>query len=249
MELPCTDPTKPKFELRDDIDIVELGKYFSTQGIKLMGAKDKEGRPVKVWSYRDRPHFKEFLFCAVGTRKTQNMTKRTTPVCPETQCGVLMDYGVDVVDKSALFSMLSEKAGTGLIKSYCTTMGITSPWEVEPESYIISKEMKKKMDTANSVAWTSLAGSSTLSSTAFNLPSGNPTAGSSEIKSVEDKLAALERRIEALQAPSTGGRSLDEIFSKLEALEARVAKVDELSVKMDKTTAILDALCAKIGLA
>lgn len=84
--------------------------------------------------------------------------------------------------------------------------------------------------------------------TAGSLKLENPTAGSSEIKLVADKLAALERRIEVLQAPSTGGRPLDEIFSKLEALETRVAKVDVLSKKMDKTSAILDALCAKIGL-
>jgi DNA repair exonuclease SbcCD ATPase subunit len=74
-------------------------------------------------------------------------------------------------------------------------------------------------------------------------------AGSLEIKSVVDKLAALERRIKVLQALSTSKRLLDEIFLKLEALETRVAKVDMLSKKIDKTTAILDALCAKIRLA
>jgi hypothetical protein len=84
---------------------------------------------------------------------------------------------------------------------------------------------------------------------AGNLTLGNPTAGSSEIKSVGDKLAALERRIEVLQALSTGGRLLDKIFLKLEALKARVVKVDVLSKKIDKTTAILNALCAKIKLA
>jgi hypothetical protein len=82
-----------------------------------------------------------------------------------------------------------------------------------------------------------------------NLTLRNPTAQSLKIKSVRDKLTVLERRIKVLQALSTSGRLLDKIFSKLKALEVRVTKVNVLFKKINKTTAILNALCAKIRLA
>jgi predicted transcriptional regulator len=205
-----------------------------------MGEIDEKGQLVKVWRKVDRKDFREFLFYVVGKKERLDLRKRTTPICPEVLYSVMMADGVTILNKTGLLNMVRKKAKEGYIRRYYEKKGITLPWDVKPNSWTIADEDKELLDK--------LKLERLNSALTRNSISGNPTAGSSEIKLVADKLAALERRIEVLQAPSTGGRSLDEIFSKLEALETRVAKVDVLSEKMDKTTAILDALCAKIGL-
>lgn len=205
-----------------------------------MGETDEKGRPVKVWRKVDRKDFREFLFCVIGKRERSDLRKRITPICPEVLYGVVMADGVNLLNKTGLLNMVGKKTKEGYIRRYYQKKGITSPWDVKPNSWTIADEDKELLDKLKSERLNSVsAGNSTL---------GNPTAGRSELKSVGDKLAALEKRIEGLQTPNTSGRSLDEIFLKLEALETRVAKVDVLSKKMDKTTAILDVLYAKIGL-
>jgi hypothetical protein len=157
-------------------------------------------------------------------------------------------HGIQLATRLGFKNCVGAKAGDSYVRRYCAKKGITPPWDVQLNSYIIAKEDKALLDRARSGMANPGAGTSTSGWTAINSTSGNPTTGSLEFKSLGDKLAALERRIEGLQTPNTGGRSLDAIFTKLEALETRVAKVDVLSEKMDKTTAILDALCVKVGL-
>jgi hypothetical protein len=64
---------------------------------------------------------------------------------------------------------------------------------------------------------------------------------------LKDKLAALKRRIKSLQT-LISKRLLNIIFLKLKALKTRVAKVNMLSKKINKTTVILNVLYAKIEL-
>ncbi len=130
VELPCTDPEDPNFEFRDDIDIIELQKYFLTPGIKLMGETDEKGRPVKVWRKVDRKDFREFKFCVVGKRERTDLRTRTKPVCPEVLCGVMMADGFTVLNKTGLLNMVGKKAEEGYIRRYCEKKGITSPWDV-----------------------------------------------------------------------------------------------------------------------
>ena len=239
VELPCTNPEDPTFEFRDDIDVVELQKYFATPNIKLMGETDEQGRPVKVWSKADRKDFRKFIFCVVGKRQRSDLRARTKPVCPEVLCCIEMADGITVVNKTALLRIVGQKSEEGYIRRYCKDKGITAPWDVEPETYIISKEMKKKVDAVNSGAGSSVSGW-----TAVSLPSAN-----SEIKSLQDQMANLERKLSSFQPSTTSGNSLDSILAKLEgrmaSIETKVAKVDALEEATTKLAGYLTALSNK----
>jgi hypothetical protein len=246
VELPCTNPEDPTFEFRDDIDIFELQKYFATPGIKLMGETDEKGRPVRVWRKVDRKDFREFLFCVVGKRERSDLRKRTTPVCPETLCCVMMANGVDLLNKTGLLNMVGKKAEEGYIRRYCKKKGITSPWDVEPNSYIISKEQKAQLDNtqAGSTTWNSGAGHSTSGRTTVSSP-----AGISDIKSLQDQMAALERKFDGFQPSTSGGSSLDSVLAKLEnrmaSIEKKVDKVDSLEATTSKLAGYLESLAAR----
>ena len=90
--------------------------------------------------------------------------------------------------------------------------------------------------------------------------------GNLAIKSLKDKLAALERRIESLQTLQVSGSSLDSILIKLEkrigsieegigsieermgSIEKKVSQVDDLARKIVQMTGILNILAEKVGL-
>lgn len=90
-----------------------------------MGETDEKGRLVKVWRKVDRKDFREFLFCVIGKRERLDLRKRTTPICPEVLCGVVMADGVTVLNKTGLLNIVGKKAKEGYIRRYCEKKGIT----------------------------------------------------------------------------------------------------------------------------
>ena len=247
VEIPGTDPNNPDFQFRKDIDPLEMEKYFATPGIKTMGETDEEGRPVKVWQNKEKDGFVRFIACVVGERKISSSSK---PPAAECLCFWEMKDGIKLGTRSGLKRLLGAPAD-GYIGRYCKEKKITAPWDVKPKQAIIPYEQKEMMDKLQSNMMTNLAAGSP-GGTGVNLPSGNSTAGNSAFKGLEDKLAALERRIENLQAPQVGGRSLESILSRLEerlgSMETKVAKVDDLAAKLEKTATILEKLAVKVGL-
>lgn len=225
VELPCTDPEDPNFEFRDDIDIFELQKYFATPGIKLMGETDEMGRPVKVWRKVDRKDFREFKFCVVAKRERSDLRNRTKPVCPEVLCGVVMADGVNVLNKTGLLNMVGKKAEEGYIRRYCEKKGITSPWDVKPNSWTIANEDKELLDK--------------LKSERLN----SASAGNSEIKT---------EKVDAMEKINTSGSSLDSTLKKMEermaSMETKLAKVDELGTNVANITLLVQQLMQQAGL-
>jgi hypothetical protein len=225
VELPCTDPEDPNFEFRDDIDIIELQKYFLTPGIKLMGETDEKGRPVKVWRKVDRKDFREFKFCVVGKRERTDLRTRTKPVCPEVLCGVMMADGFTVLNKTGLLNMVGKKAEEGYIRRYCEKKGITSPWDVQPNSWTIATEDKELLDKLKSE----------------RLNSALP--GNSEIKT---------EKIDTKEKINTSGSSLDSTLKKMEermaSMETKLAKVDELGTNVANITLLVQQLMKQAGL-
>jgi hypothetical protein len=287
VELPGGDPNDPDFRFRKDVDILELQKYFATPGIKRMGETDEEGRPVKVWRKKDRKGFKKFLFCVVGEIE---MSSKAKPDAAEGLCCWEMDDGIKFGTRSGFIGMLGQKTADGYIGRYCERKGITAPWDVKPKSAKIPYEQKEMLEKlqANIMAanlgagnlasgWTAVnspPGNSTSGWTAVNSPPGNSTAGNSALKSLEDKLAAMERKIEGLQSPSTGGNSalksledkltamekkieglqspntgsLDSILKKLEQMETKMAEVDKISSSTERLSNVVTLLVEKVGL-
>jgi hypothetical protein len=225
VELPCTDPEDPNFEFRDDIDIIELQKYFATPGIKLMGETDEKGRPVKVWRKVDRKDFREFKFCVVGKRERSDLRTRTRPVCPEVLCGVVMADGFNVLNKTGLLNMVGKKAEEGYIRRYCEKKGITSPWDVKPNSWTIATEDKELLDKLKSE----------------RLNSALP--GNSEIKT---------EKIDTKEKVNTSGSSLDSTLKKMDermaSMETKLAKVDELGTNVANITLLVQQLMKQAGL-
>jgi hypothetical protein len=219
VELPCTDPEDPNFEFRDDIDIIELQKYFATPGIKLMGETDEKGRPVKVWRKVDRKDFREFKFCVVGKRERSDLRTRTKPVCPEVLCGVVMADGFTVLNKTGLLNMVGKKAEEGYIRRYCEKKGITSPWDVKPNSWTIATEDKELLDKLKSERLNSaLPGNSEIKTEKIN------TSGSS----LDSTLKKMDER--------------------MASMETKLAKVDELGTNVANITLLVQQLMKQAGL-
>jgi hypothetical protein len=252
VELPCTDPTDPTFEFRDDIDIFELQKYFETPGIKLMGETDEKGRPVKVWRKVDRKDFRQFLFCVVGKRERSDLRKRTTPVCPEVLCGVVMADGVTVLNKTGLLNMVGKKAEEGYIRRYCEKKGITSPWDVKPNSWTIATEDKELLDKLKSERLNSaLSGNSESKTEKTDTKENINTSGSSldsTLKKMEERMASMETK----ENINTSGSSLDSTLKKMEermaSMETKLAKVDELDINVANITLLIQQLMKQAGL-
>ena len=252
VELPCTDPKDPTFEFRDDIDIFELRKYFETPGIKLMGETDEKGRPVKVWRKVDRKDFREFLFCVVGKRERSDLRKRTTPVCPEVLCGVVMADGVTVLNKTGLLNMVGKKAEEGYIRRYCEKKGINSPWDVKPNSWTIATEDKELLDKLKSERLNSaLLGNSEIKTGETDTKEKINTGGSSldsTLKKMEERMASMETK----ENINTSGSSLDSTLKKMEermaSIETKLTKVDELSTNVTNITLLVQQLMHQAGL-
>jgi hypothetical protein len=86
-----------------------LQKYFARPGIKLIGETNKQGQQVKVLSKADRNDFKEFLFYVVGKCQRSDLGKRIAPVCPKVLCGIVMAYGIQLVNKTGLLRIVDRR--------------------------------------------------------------------------------------------------------------------------------------------
>lgn len=206
-----------------------------------MGETDEEGRPVKVWRKADRKDFKKFLFCVVGKRQRSDLTKRTTPQCPETLCGFITVKGVQLATRSGLKNVVGLKAGDGYIRTYCNKKGLTPPWEVEPEQYIISKTQKAQLDRTQARMIAVSPG------TGYSTSSG--TMGNAEIKSLQGQMANLERQFSNFQPLTGSGSSLDSILAKLDermaSIEKKVEKIDVLESTGMKLAGYMNVLSAR----
>jgi hypothetical protein len=80
-----------------------------------------------VWSKANRKNFKEFLFCVIGNHSRLDLRVRNTPMCPEVGYYIVIETGIDFVNKTALLRIIRQKAKEGYIRRYYKRKGITSP--------------------------------------------------------------------------------------------------------------------------
>ena len=233
-----------------NVGTLEVEEYFKLDGIKRLAEKRENGEDVKTWTWRDKKDFVDFLWCTRGKIDTSTFGKGGR--APGTQCCVRMTYGLELMTRSNLGDVIGKKSADNHIKAYCERKGITPPWAVEADNLKVPKE--KKIIAAQT--WLAEQGLGNFAAPSVATPAATPAAGlaagNSAIKSLEDKLAALEKRMESLQTPQVGGGTLDSILSRLEermgSMEKKVSQVDDLSKQMVQVTGILDRLATKVGL-
>lgn len=103
--------------------------------------------------------------------------------------------------------MVSAKARKGYILRYYKEKGIVSLQNVKLNSYIISKEQKALINNI-------------LSSSVSEV--NQTSTGSSEIRSLTNKINTIEKKLEGLQSSNTN-TSLDSILNKI---EQRIATIE-----------------------
>lgn len=81
----------------------------------------------------------------------------------------MFDWGLELLLRTELQKVISNTSADQRIGNYCAALGVTPPWDVEPENC----EPRKKKDMADVV----------------------DTKTSVETKAMEDKLAAIESQV------------------------------------------------------
>jgi len=216
---------KPIYVFRNGAEIgqLELDEYLRQSGIKRLAETDAESRRKKVWSYRDKQQFQEFLWTAVASLSKATMGKGRRD--PETLCCVKFDWGIELLSRSNLKSVIGEKSTNTRIARDCEQRGVLPPWKVQPNILCVPQKEKVNIE--------------------------NLTTGSSESKSLKDQLAAMEERMNAFQAAKPDENSLNSILVKLEermaSMEKKVSKIDDVEASTMKLTSLVDDLLKRAG--
>jgi hypothetical protein len=196
------------------IGLEEAAVYFGLPNIKRLAEKKSDGGKAKTWTWRDKERFQRLLWVAVGTKKNHTFGKGSTSA--HAQCCSLWDGEIDLCTRSEMNDAIEERYAKLWIIAYCERKGIVAPWDIEAENEIVPKGKKALAAQAwlaepglGNFATPPRAGYSTSGWTAVNSPPGN-----SQIKSLQDQMANLERKFSNFQPSTTG--SLDSILAKLE---------------------------------
>jgi hypothetical protein len=164
----CVVETGPKekpiyvFKSGQEAGLLELRQYMKLPGIKRLSDPETKRR----WSYKDRDSFKELLWVAVARYKNHDPTKRGRS--PEALCCTMFDWGLELLPRTELQKVIGNASADQRIGNYCTEVGVTPPWDVEPENRVPRK--KKGME--------------------------NVVEASTETKAMENKLAAIESQVQ-----------------------------------------------------
>jgi hypothetical protein len=243
-----------------NVGALEVEEFFKLDGIKLLAEKDEMGRDVQTWTWRDEDDFEEFLWCTRGTIDTHMFGKGSR--APATYCGVrFKKRGMNILTKTNLENVVKKKKAKSLIEEYCKRKGIPPPWEVEAENEKVPKD--KKILAAQTWLAEQGLGNFAAPPAAKTMSAAASATGNSALKSLEDRLAAMEKKIPGLQSPNIG--SLDSILNKLEerlasmetkmtsmdtkmaSMETKITEVDRIAASSAKLGQVVDLLVAKIG--
>ncbi|KAH8799654.1 hypothetical protein F5884DRAFT_868572 [Xylogone sp. PMI_703] len=215
------------------VGALEVEEYFNLSGIKLLAEKKSNGDKAKTWTWRDKEDFVDLVWVAVGDRKLSRFGKN--PRAGECQCCVKMKSGLELCTRSDLASVISKMSADNRIKKYCERKEITPPWDVRPKEQIVATEI---LDSHGISSFNS-------ASTA----AGGSATGNLEIKSLQNQMAALERKFEGFQSSTANGSSLESLLAKLDermsSIETKVAKIDTLEDTSAKLAGFLNALAAR----
>jgi hypothetical protein len=255
-----------------NVGALEVEEFFNLDGIKLLAEKDEMGRDTQTWTWRDEDDFEEFLWCTKGTRNMHTFGKGSK--APATYCGVrFKKRGINVLTKTNLENVIKKKKAKNFIEEYCRRKGIPPPWEVEAENEKVPKD-KKILAAQTWLAEQGIGNFAAASVAATTTPAAASATGNSALKSLEDKLAAMEKKIEGLQSPNAGGNSalksledkltamerkieglqspntgsLDSILKKLEQMETKMADIDKISSSTERLGNVVSLLVEKVGL-
>jgi len=192
----------------------------------------------------------------VGKRARSDLRKRTTPVCPEVLTGVVMADGINLLNKTELLGVVGQKAEEGYIRRYCKKKGITAPWDVKPDSWIITDEDKEFLDKIKSGRLNSTStGNSEVKTEKIEIN----TSGSS----LDSTLKKIEERIASMEKINTSGSPLDSTLKKMEermasmetkmeqrmdSMNTKLAKVDELGTNVANISLLVARLMQQAGL-
>jgi hypothetical protein len=189
---------KPVYEFKNgqEVGLLELRQYLKLQNIKRLSDPETKRR----WSYKDRDSFQELLWVAVARYKNHDPTKRGRS--PEALCCTMFDSGLELLPRTELQKVIGNTSADQRIRNYCTEVGVTPPWDVEPENRVPIKK-KDMEDVVDDIK------------------------ASTGMKAMEEKLGAIESQVQtSLES------LLDKMEKRMASTEEKVDKLDKSATSL-----------------
>lgn len=98
---------------------------------KILAEKRENGKKVKTWTWRDKPHFKRVLWVTVGSIGMAEFGKGSKSAWSKAL--VDWNWGMDILTKTELGDAIEAEPALNYINAYCDRKGMTRPKDVRPK--------------------------------------------------------------------------------------------------------------------
>jgi hypothetical protein len=228
------------FDIRSGMECggFEMKRYLAQEGILQL----KPLTTRKKWSYEHRSDFVKLWFLATSDYKTHNKDSKSggRRKDPEAWGFVQWTEGFEEITVSDLRKVIGRESADAAIRAICEESNRTAPMEKRPQQIIVKT-------TANMFAETRVKETQLDPGLGRNL---QYVSGSSKPAVFDAAEQGPETKTEQVK-PEAGlelSSVLSEINKKLDLLEKRANKVDELSMNVATLTQIVAKLAEKVGL-
>ncbi|KAG9186442.1 hypothetical protein G6011_09550 [Alternaria panax] len=216
------------FDIRSGMECggLEMMRYLAQEGILQL----KPPATRRNWSYKHRGDFVKLCYLATSDYKTHNKDSKSggRRKDPEAWGFVQWTWGFEEIVVSDLRKVIGRESADAAIRAICKKSNHTAPMEKRPQQIIVKTTRIKgtQLDTGLGRDFQHVSGSS------------KPAVSDVAEQRLETKTEQVK--------PEAGfelSSVLSEINKKLDLLEEKVDKVDELS----NSTAILSQIVAKLA--
>ncbi|KAI9767646.1 MAG: hypothetical protein M1840_005517 [Geoglossum simile] len=205
----------PLYEFKSGAEIgrLELEEYLSEDGIKTLAEKDKNGNR-KVWSYKNKDDFVDVLWFAIAPLHTATEGRGRKDL--ETLGCVRFRYGLDLLSRSDLVNVIGKKSTKTRIQRYCSKMGLTPPWKVQPDIVRVPRGKTVHKEKTNSENRDSENGDSE-----------NESGLTGRLAAIEDKISRRENSLQEM-LDKLEKRMTSMVENRMDSMEEKLSKIDEL---------------------